>query len=150
LNVGWMPPLIAVGGLVQLVVSEWVARRAPRGPDAISLRDMWSDAMVFSGLYVAAILLTRLDSFFLAKLLDLDALGLYAALSFFTLTGYGVVSIAVGQVLRPKLASREHVGTARLIWGLAILGGAIGLVLAWISPWLMPAVFSSRYAGDHR
>jgi len=111
---------------------------------------MWGDALVFSGLYVAAILLTRLDSFFLAKLLDLDALGLYAALSFFTLTGYGVVSIAVGQVLRPKLASREHVATGKLTWGLALLGGVIGLVLAWLSPWLMPAVFSSRYAGDHR
>jgi len=150
LGVGWMPPLIALAGLVQLVASEWAARSAPRGSESITLRDMWSDAMVFSGLFVAATLLTRLDSFFLAKLLDLDALGLYSALSFFTLTGYGVVSIAVGQVLRPKLASREHVGTKKLTWGLAIFGGAIGLVLAWISPWLMPAVFSSRYAGDHR
>jgi O-antigen/teichoic acid export membrane protein len=150
LGVPWMPPLIAVAGLLQLLISEWAARSAPRGPDAISLRDMWGDAMVFSGLYVAAILLTRLDSFFLAKLLDLDALGLYAALSFFTLTGYGVVAIAVGQVLRPKLASREHIGTRRLTWGLAVLGGAIGVVLALSSTWLVPAVFSSRYAGDHR
>jgi len=150
LGVLWMPPVIAVAGLLQLLISEWAARSAPRGPDAISLRDMWGDATVFSGLYVAAILLTRLDSFFLAKLLDLDALGLYAALSFFTLTGYGVVSIAVGQVLRPKLASGEHIGTRRLTWGLAGLGGAVGVVLAFLSPWLMPAVFSSRYAGDHR
>jgi O-antigen/teichoic acid export membrane protein len=150
LSVGWMPPLIALAGVVQLVASEWAARKAPRGMEPLLLRHMWSDALVFSGLYVAAILLTRLDSFFLAKLLDLDALGLYAALSFFTLTGYGVVSIAVGQVLRPKLASREHIATRKLTWGLAFLGAAIGLVLAWLSPWLMPAVFSSRYAGDHR
>ena len=150
LTISRMPLLIAVAGLLQLVASEWAARSAPRGPDAISLREMSGDAMVFSGLYVAAILLTRLDSFFLAKLLDLDALGLYAALSFFTLTGYGVVSIAVGQVLRPKLASGEPIKTRRLTWGLAILGGTIGLALAWVSPWLMPAVFSSRYAGDHR
>ena len=149
-TVQWLLPWVALAGCIQLLVSEACARNMPRGPHPVSLRAMWGDAMVFSGLYVAAILLTRLDAFFLAKLLDLEALGLYAALSFFTLTGYGVVAIAVGQVLRPKLASRERIATNRLTWGLAVLGALVGALLAWVSPWLVPAVFSSRYSGDHR
>lgn len=146
----WLLPWVALAGCVQLLVAEACARNLPRGRDPVSLRAMWGDATVFSGLYVAAILLTRLDAFFLAKLLDLEALGLYAALSFFTLTGYGVVAIAVGQVLRPKLASRERIAMNRLTWGLIVLGSLAGALLAWISPWLVPAVFSSRYGGDHR
>ncbi len=101
--------VVAAGGLLQLALAFLSLRRAPRGPRPIPVREMAPDAAVFSGLYLAAMLMLRLDSFFLPKLLDLDALGLYSAVSFLTLTGYGVVSLAVGQVLNPKLASREPV-----------------------------------------
>jgi len=75
---------------------------------------------------------------------------LYSALTFFTLTGYGVLAIAVGQVLRPALASRESMPLRKLTWGLAGGGLVVGVVLTLVSPTLVPAVFSERYAGDHR
>jgi O-antigen/teichoic acid export membrane protein len=94
-------------------------------------------------------LILRLDSFFLPKLLDLDALGLYSALSFVTLTGYGVVSLAVGQVLNPKLASREPVPLRAITLVILIGGTAAGLALAAAANRLLPLVFGERYAGDH-
>ena len=142
--------VVAAGGALQLGLALRALRGAPRGEEPISLRSLAPDAAVFSGLYLAAMLILRLDSFFLPKLMDLDALGMYSALSFVTLTGYGVVSLAVGQVLNPKLASREPV-PMRSLAVLIVLGGvAAGLLLAAASNRLLPFVFGSRYAGDHR
>jgi O-antigen/teichoic acid export membrane protein len=141
---------VAAAGIVQLGLSLVAMRREPRGAIPVRLRAMAPDAAVFSGLYVAAMLILRLDSFFLPKLMNLDALGLYSALSFLMLTGYGVVSLALGQVLSPKLASREPV-PLRAVTALLMVGGiGVGLALAAASNTLLPLLFGDRYAGDHR
>ncbi len=137
-------------GILQLGLALVVMRRQPRGETPVGLRAMAPDAAVFSGLYVTAMLILRLDSFFLPKLMNLDALGLYSALSFLMLTGYGVVSLALGQVLSPKLASREPV-PLRAVTALLVVGGiGVGLALAAASNTLLPLLFGDRYAGDHR
>ncbi len=141
---------VAAAGIAQLGLALVAMRREPRGETPVRLREMAPDAAVFSGLYVTAMLILRLDSFFLPKLMDLDALGLYSALSFLMLTGYGVVSLALGQVLSPKLASREPVPLGALTAILAAGGIAVGLALAAASNTLLPFLFGDRYAGDHR
>jgi O-antigen/teichoic acid export membrane protein len=141
---------VGSGAALQLVLAQVAIRREPGGEEATPLRPLLADAALFTALTAAAMLLTRLDAFVLAKVLDLDALGLYSALSFYTLTGYGVVALAVGQVLRPKLASREPVPGRRLAWGLAASGLGVGAILALASTRVVPALLSDRYAGDHR
>jgi O-antigen/teichoic acid export membrane protein len=141
---------VAAAGMVQLGLSLVAMRREPRGAIPMRLRAMAPDAAVFSGLYVAAMLILRLDSFFLPKLMNLDALGLYSALSFLMLTGYGVVSLALGQVLSPKLASREPVPLGAVTALLMVGGIGVGLALAAASNTLLPLLFGDRYAGDHR
>ncbi len=147
-----LPLLVAVAGagILQLGIALFALRREPRGEAPMGLRGMAPDAAVFTGLFLSAMLILRLDSFFLPKLMDLDALGLYSALSFLMLTGYGVVSLALGQVLAPKLASRERV-PLRMLTLLLVAGGlAAGFLLAAFSDKLLPFVFGDRYAGDHR
>jgi len=154
LGVPLSPPrlfaLIAAGGAIQIVIAAFTVRGLPRGDTPLSVRALVPDAAVFAALLVTGMMLFRLDSFFLPKILDLDRLGLYSALGFLTLTGYSVVTIALTQVLGPKLASREAVPIRLLTAGILAGGLAAGFVLTFAANRLVPLVFSGAYAGDHR
>ena len=141
---------IAAGAAGQYALLVLVLRRAPRGPDPIPLRSLTHDAGVFFVLGLTAVLISRLDSFFLPRMIDFDTLGVYATISFYALTAYAVVSMGVGQVLNPLLASRERVPTTRIAVGLALGGLALAGVLAALADWAVPFAFGERYAGHHR
>lgn len=141
---------VTVGATVQLIWGLRTLREVPHGDVRLPLRPMAGDAVVFAGLFVTAMLILRLDSFALPRLLDFAALGRYSALVTVTLTGYGVVGIAVGQVLSPKLASRERLPWGRLVALIVVGGGTVGALLTAASPWLVPWLFGEAYRGDHR
>lgn len=141
---------IALSGFLQALLSVASVLRHPQGTESLPLRPLLPDAGVFASLFVAAMLLLRLDAFFIPKLLNFEALGTYSALSFLALTGYGVISLAVGQVLNPKLANREPVPLKRLTLMLALGGLLIGSVLALTSTWTIPFLFGDKYEGDFR
>lgn len=141
---------VAAGALLQVAAAAWALRREPKGTQPVSLRALAPDAFAFAGLYVSAMLLFRLDTFFLPKLLDMDALGVYSAVGFVTLTGYSVVSVAVTQVLSPRLASREPVPLRALGWALFLGGTGVGAVLVLFANRLVPFAFGGKYEGDFR
>jgi O-antigen/teichoic acid export membrane protein len=140
----------AAGALAQWGLLQRALRSEPRGGQPIPLRRLTPDALVFSALYVSAILITRLDSFFLPRMLDLGALGTYSAVSFLSLTAYNVLALAAGQVLNPLLASRERVPLGKLALIVMAGGLALGAILTLSVNPLIELAFAGRYPGDHR
>jgi O-antigen/teichoic acid export membrane protein len=137
-------------GILQAGLAVFFLRGIPRGTHPMPLRGMAVDAAAFAGLQLAAILAMRLDSFAMPRLLDLDALGLYSAMGVWSLTGYQIASLAVGQVLNPRLASSEHVPWGRLVATILGLGALASLALVLLGNRALPMLFGAKYGGDHR
>jgi O-antigen/teichoic acid export membrane protein len=142
--------LVALTALGQVVLAILSLKRQPGGPESIKLRPMIPDAALMAVLFVASMFMVRLDTFFLPKLLSFDALGLYGAMGFLMLTGYGVVSLALGQVMNAKLANRETVPFRTVGLAVAVGGIGLGVCLALLEPIILPAVYGEDFSGDYR
>jgi len=149
-SVRFLVAAAALGALLQFLLALLALRHVPSGTARMPMGRLAPDAFAFAGLFLAAMLLLRLDAFFLPKLLGLDALALYTAIGFLPMTGYGIVSVALGQVLNPKLANREKVPLGALTVFLLAGGGLVGAILALAANHLVPLAFGGAYTGDHR
>ena len=141
---------VSAVALLQVFLGIRALKTQPSGQGRIRLVRILPDAALMSGLFVASVLIMRLDNFFVAKLIDFDSLGLYGALGFFMLTGYGIVSLALGQILNAKLANRESVPFRTVAFLAAVGGVGVGSLLAVMEPLVLPAVYGEMYAGDFK
>lgn len=148
LTTGALIATYAVAGLVQ-VVGVFVALRAsPSGREPLPTARLVNEGLLFFGLFMTGTLMLRLDAFLLAALISPAALGRYSVAANIALTGYGVLSLGVGQVLNPRVASGEPLRLGRLTALLLVVGGvaAVGLTLAGTP--LIHWLYAHRYNGD--
>ena len=90
----------------------------------------------------------RLDAFLVAGLVDKAALGRYQAAGNIALTGYGILSLGVGQVLNPRVASGEPLRLGRLTALLLAVGGTAAIALTLLGTPLIHWLYAHRFTGD--
>lgn len=142
--------IYALAGAVQ-VGGLWVTLRAhPGGDRPLPVSRIVREGLLFFGLFLTSTLMLRLDAFLLAGIVNPAALGRYAAASNIALTGYGVLSLGVSQVLMPRVASGEPLHLKRLLGLLGVGGSLAALALTLFGTPLIHALYANRYPGDYR
>ena len=142
--------IYAVAGLLQLVLSQGAIRRVPRGTEPLPMGRLLREGSLFFGLFLTSSLMLRLDAFFLAGLINAEALGRYAAASNIALTGYGILAAGVAQVVTPRIASGEGLALRNLLIRLTLLAVGGGLILTWVGTPLIHLIYGGQYGGDFR
>lgn len=146
-------PILAsyvVAGLAQ-VGGLWLALRPLRGgPRPLPGARLLKEGMLFFGLFLTSTLMLRLDAFLLAGLVSTAALGQYSAAANIALTGYGVLSLGIAQVLMPRLASGEPLQLRRLLLLLLLAGGGAAVALTFFGSPLIQFLYANRYPADYR
>lgn len=148
LGVGSILGVYVGAGLLQAGALALALRPVPRGDAPLPAGKLMREGLLFFGLFLTSTLMLRLDAFLLAGLVDTAALGRYAACANIALTGYGVLSLGVSQVVSPRVASGESLGLKRLLLLLVAVGGGGGLLLTLFGTPLIHWLYAGRYPGD--
>lgn len=135
-------------GLVQVVGVFAALRRSPSGTAPLPTARLVTEGLLFFGLFMTGTLMLRLDAFLVAGLVDKAALGRYQAAGNIALTGYGILSLGVGQVLNPRVASGEPLRLGRLTALLLAVGGTAAIALTLLGTPLIHWLYAHRFTGD--
>lgn len=142
--------LYVLAGVAQLGGLVFALRPHRGGDHPLPAARLVREGLLFFGLFLTSTMMLRLDSFLIAGLVDAAALGRYSAASTIALTGYGVLSLGISQVLTPRVASGEPLHLRRLL-GWLVTGGVLGVVgLTLFGTPLIHVLFAHRYFGDYR
>jgi O-antigen/teichoic acid export membrane protein len=142
--------LFAVAGLVQVVVAWRLLATVARGREPVAMTALVRQGAVFFGLFLTSSLMLRLDAFFLAGLVSVEALGRYAAASNIALTGYGILAAGVAQVIMPRIARGEGLQLRQLLLLLTLAAVVAGVLLVLFGTPIIHAVYRGNYPGDFR
>ena len=137
-----------IAGIIQVAALGVALRRSPAGREPLPTARLVGEGLLFFGLFLTGTLMLRLDQLLIAKLVSKAALARYSVAGNIALTGYGVMSLGVAQVLNPRVASGEPLKLGRLTALLLLVGGAAAAVLTlWGTP-LIHGLYLHKYNGD--
>jgi O-antigen/teichoic acid export membrane protein len=140
--------LYAAAGILALLLVALALEPVPRGREALPLGRLVREGALFFGLFLTSSLMLRLDAFFLAGLISVEALGRYAAAANIALTGYGILAAGVAQVVTPRIASGEGLRLKGLLLTLTLLAVAGGVVIVLLGTPFIHWVSGDKYPGD--
>jgi len=136
-----------VAFVIFLLFAYLFLKRIPLGGKFAKNIDVFHSGALFYLITMSGILMTQLDKFFVGKMLGLEELGVFTAVSLVILTTFNLMGTSVGYVLMPYLAKGNKVDYKKLIAFILLASVILTLLFILFGNNINHFLFKGKYDG---